>query len=75
MDEHFLPFKLKEGVDTVSIAVSPEEEANEDEEVEFKRWKGTRRIFEGNWEVIAAGTEVIRQLQVYNHWVVTSFLF
>ena len=75
MDEHFLSFQLKEGVDTVSIAVLPEEEANEDQEVEVKKWKGTRRIFKRNWEVIAAGTEVFCQLHVYNRWVVTSFLF
>ena len=42
----------------MSITVLPEEEGNEDHKVELRRWNGTRRVFERNWEVIGSGTEV-----------------
>ena len=51
-------FSLKEGVNTVSITVLPEEGTNEDQQVELKRWNGTRRVLERNWAIIGRGTEV-----------------
>ena len=51
-------FSLKEGVNTVSITVLPEEGTNEDQKVELKRWNGTRRVLERNWAIIGRGTEV-----------------